>query len=116
MPTLPKMTLLAALLLVPLLLVADLAQAQQRRQPDANQGAALAKSWCSSCHVVGTEATGRGTDATPTFVRIAKDPKRGPDFVRGMLANPHPPMPPLEIGAAAIEDIVAYFRYLQQTK
>jgi mono/diheme cytochrome c family protein len=111
MPTLPKMTLLAALLLIP-----AMAQAQQPRQPDANQGAALAKEWCSSCHVVGTEAAGRGTDATPTFVRIAKDPKKGPDFVRGMLANPHPPMPPLEIGAAAIEDIVAYFRYLQQTK
>ena len=70
MPTLPKMTLLAALLLVPALLASGTAQAQQpRRQPDANQGAALAKEWCSSCHVVGTEAGGRGTDAAPSFVR-----------------------------------------------
>jgi len=111
MPPLPKMTLLATLLLVP-----GLAQAQQRRQPDANQGEALAREWCASCHVVGTGQTGSGTDAAPSFVRIAKDPRKGPDFVRGMLANPHPPMPPLEISQAAIEDIVAYFRYLQQTK
>ncbi len=114
MPTLPKMTLLAALLLVPALVAPGPAQAQQRRQPDANQGAALAKEWCSSCHVVGTEAAGRGTDAAPSFSRIAKDPAKGPDFVRGMLANPHPPMPPLEISRAAIEDIVAYFKVLQK--
>ena len=111
MPTLPKITLLATLLLLPLA-----AQAQQRRQPDANQGAALAREWCASCHVVGTGQAGTGTDAAPSFSRIAKDPKKGPDFVRGMLANPHPPMPPLEISQAAIGDIVAYFRYLQQAK
>lgn len=110
MRTLPRTLLLAALLALPLT-----AQAQQRREPDANQGAALAKEWCSSCHVVGAGQAGTGTDAAPSFVRIAKDPKKGPDFVRGMLANPHPPMPPLEISQAAIEDIVTYFRVLQRT-
>jgi len=105
----------SCLMLLASLLLPDGAQAQQRREPDANQGAALSKDWCSSCHVVASGQAARGTDAVPSFAAIAKDPKRGPDFVRGMLANPHPPMPPLEISRAAIEDIVAYFRVLQRT-
>ena len=104
MRTLPSYALLAALLL-PMIVPAGV-HAQQRREPDANQGAALARDWCSSCHVVGTGQAGTGTDAAPSFVSVARDPKRGPDFVRGMLAKPHPPMPPLEISRAAIEDIV----------
>lgn len=109
------MRIVTNIALLAALLLPAAAQAQQRREPDANQGAALAKEWCSSCHVVGTGQAGTGTDAAPSFARIAKDPKKGPDFVRGMLANPHPPMPPLEISQAAIEDIVTYFRVLQRT-
>lgn len=94
-----------------LFLLPSIALAQPRRQPDANQGAALAQAWCASCHAIGLNNP--GTDAAPSFPRIARDPARGPDFVRGMLVNPHPPMPPLELGRDAIEDIVAYFRVLQ---
>jgi mono/diheme cytochrome c family protein len=101
-------------ILAGMLLLSAHANAQSRRQPDANQGAALSQAWCASCHVVGATKAGRGTDGAPSFVGIARDPAKGPDYVRGILYNPHPPMPPLEIGHDAIEDIVAYFRVLRR--
>jgi mono/diheme cytochrome c family protein len=81
-------------------------------QGDARQGAALARDWCSSCHVVGTEPGARGTDAVPSFVSVARDPAKGPDYVRRVLANPHPPMPQMPLSRRSVEDLVAYFRTL----
>ena len=79
---------------------------------DARQGAGLARDWCANCHVVGRAAEGRGTDAVPSFVSVARDPKKGPDYVRRVLANPHPPMPQMPLSRRSVEDLVAYFRTL----
>lgn len=105
---------LLAIACLPLALgaLAQDARAQAPRQPDARQGAGLARDWCANCHVVGLEAGGRGTDAVPSFVNIARDPRKGPDYVRRVLANPHPPMPQMPLSRAAVEDLVAYFRTL----
>jgi mono/diheme cytochrome c family protein len=93
--------------------VPALAQGGAQHQPDARQGAGLARDWCANCHVVGQELGGRGTDAVPSFVSIARDPKKGPDYIRGVLSGPHPPMPPMPLSHAAVEDLVAYFKALQ---
>jgi cytochrome c len=61
---------------------------------------------------VGTEAGARGTDAVPSFASVARNPDKGPDYVRRVLANPHPSMPRMPLSRQAVEDIVAYFRTL----
>jgi len=83
-----------------------------QRVPDPRQGAGLARDWCASCHVIGTEPGGRGTDAVPSFPSIARDPAKGPEYVRRILAGPHPPMPPMPLSRASVDDIVAYFKTL----
>ena len=98
------------ILLLGLFLVALPVRAQQAG--DAKQGAGLARDWCASCHVVGTEVGGRGTDSAPSFARIARDPTKGPEYVRGVLNGPHPPMPFMPLSRASMNDLVAYFREL----
>ncbi len=76
---------------------------------DPAKGRQVADRWCSSCHVV----AGRdGTDAVPTLESIAKDRRRGPDWVRQWLTAPHPPMPDPNLTRAEIEDVVAYLESL----
>ena len=84
-----------------------------RAEGDARQGAGLARDWCASCHVVGKDEGGRGTDAVPSFVSVARNPAKGPDYVRRVLANPHPAMPRMPLSGQGVEDIVAYFRTLR---
>ncbi len=101
-----------ALTLLGLLTLTAAAGAQPAHQPDARQGAGLARDWCASCHVVGMEPGARGTDAVPSFASIARDPKRGPEYARRVLSAPHPPMPPMPLSGRAVDDLVAYFRTL----
>lgn len=99
------------------LLAASAVQAQPApRVPDARQGAGLARDWCANCHVVGMEPGARGTDAVASFISVARDPKKGPDYVRRVLAGPHPPMPPMPLSRGAVDDLVAYFQVLAGTK
>lgn len=96
--------------LAALLLVVS-ASAGMAATADPVAGRHIADRWCSSCHVV----AGRGgTDATPTLESIAKDPRRGPDWVRGWLNDPHPPMPNLTLTRAEIDDVVAYLEGLSR--
>ena len=104
-----------AVILMGLTLYANAAAAQQG-PGDPRQGAALARDWCTSCHVIGTQPGAQGTDAVPSFPRIARDPAKGPAYVGAFLKNPHPPMPPMPLSHIAIEDLVAYFRELQTAR
>ena len=70
---------------------------------DALAGRDMARQWCSSCHVV--EPGGRGSDAAPTFAALANRPGAGPERWRTWLANPHPPMPKLQLSRQTIADI-----------
>jgi mono/diheme cytochrome c family protein len=106
-----------ALLLLGTLLLASPALAQPA-QPNAPgkvrgnpmRGEALARLWCTGCHAV--EAAPVAGDLGPTFGSIAHDPSKGPDYLRGFLARPHAPMPPIQFSGDEIEDLVAYFHQL----
>ena len=80
---------------------------------DARAGRDMARQWCSSCHVV--EPGGRGSDAAPTFAALANRPGAGPERWRTWLANPHPPMPKLQLSRQSIADIADYLSILKQT-
>lgn len=75
---------------------------------NASIGEALAKHWCSGCHLV--RGAKSATDAAPTFQSIARDPQESADHLRAFLSKPHPPMPPIPLSGAEVEDLIAYIR------
>jgi mono/diheme cytochrome c family protein len=77
---------------------------------DAQHGATIAKRWCADCHVVSNDQASAFSDA-PSFGDIAQrhaDRKEIANF----LANPHPPMPDMNLSRSEIDDIVTYIRSL----
>ncbi|MBP2312709.1 c-type cytochrome [Azospirillum soli] len=91
-------------------LAALLTSAASAQPADPVAGRRLANRWCTSCHVV--DSGKGGTDAVPTLASIARDPNRGPNWVRQWLTSPHPPMPDLNLSRNEIEDVVAYLQSL----
>lgn len=81
-----------------------LAALQPAHAQNAANGGRLASQWCSNCHA----DANRGSDTVPTFQGIANRPGRDAQYLRTFLSNPHPPMPPFQIGRTDIEDLVAY--------
>jgi mono/diheme cytochrome c family protein len=79
---------------------------------DADAGRSLARTWCSSCHVV--DPGGGGSDAARAFEAIAKDPNFTEDGIRAWLADPHPPMPNLNLSRSEVDAIVAYLEQLSR--
>ncbi len=78
---------------------------------DADAGGRLTQQWCTSCHVADGTA---GTDAAPPLPELLRGQQRTSDQLRGWLADPHPPMPKLELSRQEIEDVVAYLEQLAQ--
>lgn len=74
---------------------------------DAEHGEQLAKQWCSSCHLVAAEQT-IGADSAPPFETIAKNSAISSGELRAWLADPHPPMPNLDLSVREIDDLTAY--------
>jgi cytochrome c len=79
-------------------------------QGDAETGRELVRRWCTSCHVVDVE--GKGADAGPALPGLLAGKQRSADEIRGWLADPHPPMPNLNLSRQEIEDILAYLQSL----
>ena len=96
-------TLLLTALLVLALVVLTLAQ-EPVGLPDAARGKALAGRWCGACHLVQLRLT---TIDPPTFSAIAKDPSKTPEYLRNFFASPHKDMPPIQLTALQVEDIIA---------
>lgn len=87
-------------------------QAPAQDTGNAARGAAMAESWCASCHIIDARGTGQSVEAARPFPVIAKDPTRDRDFLLGWLTTSHPQMPNLDLGRRDINDLVAYIRTL----
>ena len=79
---------------------------------DSAEGRRLALQWCTSCHVV-DESQENASDAAPPFFEIANDPSRSSAGLRAWLADPHPPMPPVNLTHRETEDVIAYLESLR---
>ena len=79
------------------------------RAQDAANGRRIAERWCAPCHATQT----RGSDAVMSFESIAASPAGQPERMRRFLADPHPPMPPMQLGHGDVEDLVAYVASLR---
>lgn len=73
---------------------------------DAEAGHALARVWCSSCHLV--DQSDQGRDTAPPFATIANRNPADRRWLRGWLIQPHPPMPNFNLSRQEIDNIVAY--------
>ena len=78
------------------------------QEPDIGRGRELAVRWCSDCHLVGPDVP--GGDAGPAFATLAR--QRSDEGLRAWIAEPHPPMPQIDISARAVDEIAAYIRSL----
>lgn len=78
---------------------------------DEYRGKQLSKTWCVSCHIV--EPNGPGADAAPPFAVIANDENYTHDRLQTWLADPHPPMPKLDLSRDEINAIVRYIESLR---
>ncbi|MBM3513591.1 MAG: cytochrome c [Alphaproteobacteria bacterium] len=73
---------------------------------DPSAGRGLAFKWCAECHVVANNKV--STDGTPSFAAMAKDYADRPEALKVFLAQPHEPMPPLELSIRQIDDLAAF--------
>ncbi|MEM7045184.1 MAG: c-type cytochrome [Pseudomonadota bacterium] len=78
---------------------------------DVEHGERLARQWCSNCHLVGGEQS-TGGDTAPTFASVAENAAERSDDLRAWLADPHPPMPNLNLTINEIDDLLAYIESL----
>ncbi len=79
---------------------------------DLEEGRALAKEWCSSCHMVAPGVAPTTTDAAPPFPKMASDPAYTEERLRSWLWAPHPPMPDFDLSRFEIESLIAYIKSL----
>ena len=90
--------------------------AQAQKRGDAMRGAALAESWCRSCHIIDKIGSGTAVDPAPPFPLIANDPRKTPAYLQRWLSTSHPQMPNFNLGRREIVDLIAYIRTLASVK
>jgi mono/diheme cytochrome c family protein len=87
--------------------------AQSVAAADAERGHRIAKSWCTSCHVIDKAGTGTRIDTAPSFPSIAADAGRSDERrLAAWLSTSHPTMPDFSLANDEIADLVAYIRTL----
>lgn len=90
---------------------AAIATAADPAAENAARGERLARQWCTGCHLIGPGMA--GGDAGPPFARVANDPGKTEEALRAWLADPHPPMPKLNLTRRGTDAIVAYIKTLK---
>ena len=101
-----RLAIAALVMMIPVLPVA----AQEAGDPAA--GAALARTWCSGCHVV-DPLQSRGSDAVPSFAAIAAAPATNSESLHAFLTMPHGQMPDLKLAHRQIDVLVDYILSLR---
>lgn len=86
----------------------------ESKTPDIENGAKLARTLCTTCHLIG-EATEHPVPAdVPSFVGIANRPGQTIDRLSNWLTEPHPPMPNLNLTRIEIRDLTGYILSLRK--
>jgi mono/diheme cytochrome c family protein len=83
-------------------------------KPDIENGAQLAQTLCTSCHLIG-ETSDRPIHAdVPSFAGVANRPNQTLDHLTTWLTEPHPPMPNLNLTRLEIRDLAGYIFSLRK--
>ena len=75
------------------------------------EGHALARQWCTSCHVI--EAAQNASSRAPAFTEIAANERVTDDHLRTWLSTPHAQMPDLNLTRNEIKALISYFDSLR---
>lgn len=75
------------------------------------EGQALARQWCTSCHVV--EAGQSASARAPAFSEIAANERVTDDHLRAWLSTPHAQMPDMNLSRNEIKALISYFDSLR---
>lgn len=75
------------------------------------RGYELASRWCVGCHVIAPDAA--GGDVGPPFPAVAARPGQSAEALKAWLADPHPPMPDLQLTAPDFDALAAYILSLR---
>lgn len=81
------------------------------RAADVERGETLARRWCATCHVVGTDQQ-RPTGEAPPFAVVAKRPDFDVNRLAFFLLDPHPKMPNMSLTRSEAADLAAYIATL----
>lgn len=86
----------------------------ESKKSDIENGARLAQTLCTSCHLIG-EPSDRPVPAdVPSFAGIANRPTQTLDHLTNWLTEPHPPMPNLNLTRVEIRDLAGYIFSLRK--
>jgi len=93
------------------LLAASAAGAQ-----DIASGNHIAKTWCSSCHEIGSDERKSVSDAIPSFSSIAQMKSTTATSLAAFLSTPHANMPNFVLSRTEIRDVSAYILSLRKSR
>ena len=94
---------------VALLCVPRIAVAQ-----DVENGARIAHTWCTNCHVVDSHDKGIKSDAAPPFTSVARQSGMTTTAIQVFLSTPHTKMPDFSLTRTEIRDVSAYIMSLKK--
>jgi mono/diheme cytochrome c family protein len=82
---------------------------------DADNGREIARTWCSNCHIVGSEQQSGSSNGAPPFVAIADMKSTTSSALHAFLETPHERMPDLHLDRGEVDDLAAYIISLRRT-
>ncbi len=95
-------------------MVAMLCLPQITLAQDVEDGARIAHTWCTNCHVVDNQDKGVKSDAAPTFPSIARQSGMTTTAIQVFLSTPHTKMPDFSLTRTEIRDVSAYIMSLKK--
>lgn len=96
-----------------LITIAVTARAMAGEPPDVEAGHQLARTWCSSCHVVDRAQTEGSSTGVPPFETIARMPELNANLLHAFLQVPHARMPDLHLTRREIDLLSDYILSLR---
>jgi mono/diheme cytochrome c family protein len=84
------------------------------RAQDVKVGKAIARVWCSNCHLVDPQEQRTARDGVPTFLAIARMKSTTEISLAAFLKAPHGGMPDATLSRKEIQDVSAYIVSLGQ--
>ena len=82
----------------------------------ADDGLALARKLCATCHLIGDPAAGPLAADVPSFAQVANRPQQTFDGLIGWLSAPHAPMPDPHLTRQEMGDLATYIMSLRTEK
>ena len=87
---------------------------QRAAAQNVENGARIAHTWCTNCHVVDRRDKGVKNDAAPTFPSVAQQEGMTTAAIQVFLSTPHTKMPDFSLTRTEIRDVSAYIMSLRK--